>query len=159
MLRKISVAALGIVMLLSLSAAADDKPWFDMENCDFCKHLTSIPGMMEAITWENINTKTGLLSLTTIPDNLRADYMKAHEAMEETGKKWEAGETVNTCGMCDGIGELMMAGLEWDFVETTSGYASIWIGKDEASIGKIHAWADRTNDEMKKMMEHEGHNH
>ena len=166
---KIGLMVLAIALIYVASATAEDKPWFDMENCAFCKNLAAQPGLMDNITkWEHHNVKNGSISITEVNKDYLDAYKKAMDGMNAAAKKMEAGEQLPMCGMCEAYGGLMMKGVKWEEVGSDNIFVTLMYSDDLAVIEEIHSLTDRTNDEMKKMEEmkkakqmegHEGHDH
>lgn len=161
-LRKLGMGVLVLVISMFVIAGAG-KPWFDMDNCGFCKNLTAEEGLMEHITkWEHHNVKNGAVSITEVDAEWMPKYMNAMKKMEETGMKMQQGEKVSMCGMCEAYGALHMKGCQWDVVESGNTVISLMWSDNEEVVAEIHALTDRTNKEMAMMEEakkHESHDH
>jgi len=153
-----SVLTMCFATLLLLSAAgwaqdAEEKPWFDLENCGFCKHLMDDPGLLDHCTWENHNIENGMMSVTTVDKEFLPSYRAAAMKMKETSEKMEKGEMVPMCGMCTAMGSLMMKGAKWEYVETQYGDVQIMTSDNEEVVQELHAFTDKTNAELAKMEE------
>ena len=140
-----------VLLLLTSVALAGDAPWFDMKNCGFCKHLMDDPELLHHCTWENHKIDNGALIVTTVEDEFLPSFEKAMAAMEETGKKMEAGEMVPMCGMCQAMGAMFMKGAKYQSINTQHGNVALFTSDNPELITEIHAYVDRTNDEMAKM--------
>ena len=161
--------ALTILMLaLPLAAVAGvpgEGPWFDLENCDMCKNMSSEEGLMEAMTWENHLTADGMMSVTVVAPGHEESYQRAMANMQKASEKMMAGEDMNLCGFCQSYGALHMAGANFELFETAAGEVSLVSSRDPAVIEQIHAHGQRTIDEYAKMSAgekhdaHEGHGH
>jgi hypothetical protein len=149
----IVLLACTLVLWGYLMAAGES--WFDMPNCDFCKHLLTDPGLLPNSTWEHHNISNGLITITTVPDEYMDSYNKAMAAMELTGKMLEKGEPVKMCNMCKAYGELLASGAKMEHIRTVHGDVTLLTGDTPELVAKIQAWGQRNNDEMKKMMEME----
>ena len=150
----ISIVA-AVALMLALVVAAEDKPWFDMDNCDFCKHLMTDPGLMENMTWEHYSISNGLITITTVEDKYMEAYNKANAAMEEMAKKMEKGEEVKMCGSCMEYGALMQAGVKFEHLKTMHGHVTVMTSDKPELVAKIQAWGKRNMDEMEKMAQKE----
>ncbi|RME31424.1 MAG: hypothetical protein D6800_00780 [Candidatus Zixiibacteriota bacterium] len=154
------------VLLLSLVGFATagqqaEKPWFDMKNCAMCSHLTENPELMQHMTWEHHKLDNGIISVTTVDREYVDAYRAVSAEMQATADQLKAGKQLPLCGMCTAYGSLFAEGARLKRIDTERG-AIYLVTSDKPEVVKdIHAWADRTNDEMKKMMmlEHEGHQH
>lgn len=172
---RISLCVLIVSLALLVVTSADEKPWFDMENCAFCKNLKAEEGLMDNITkWEHHNVKNGTVSITVVNKEYLPAYKRAMDGMEKTSQRMEAGEQLPMCGMCEAYGAAMMKGAQWDEIQSGNTFVSIMYSSEPEVISEIHALTDRTNQEMEKMMEmekagemkkmemeegHEGHDH
>ena len=135
-----------------------DKPWFDMENCAMCKNLIAEPGLLEHSDWENHKIDNGAVIVTTVDEEYLPAMKEASKKMQAVAEKLMAGEKHYLCGMCSAYGELYMSGAKVQSVETNHGFVEIFTSDDPATVAKIHAFADKNNEEMAKMMEME-HEH
>ena len=60
---KSAILLIGLIALICSAASAGDLPWFDMEKCAFCKHITAEEGLMEHLNFEYHNHSKGLIHL------------------------------------------------------------------------------------------------
>ena len=72
-------------LLAAVLAMAGEKPWFDMENCDFCKHLMTDPHLMENMNWEQYELSNGLLVVTTVKPEYVESFEMAMKEMKNLG--------------------------------------------------------------------------
>ena len=147
--------------LVVMAGAATAGEWFDMENCAFCSKMAAKPGLMDSMHWESYNLSQGIVAITTVkPGHLDA-YRTAHKEMMAAGEKMSQGEMMKMCGSCSWLGECFMAGVQPEYVETTTGDIWIMTSDDAEMVAKLQEWAQRNTDEIKKMMKgkHEGHDH
>jgi hypothetical protein len=157
-MRKLTIVLLAAVVamiLVSVLIQADEKAWFDLENCDFCKQLTTPPDLLENMGWEHYNISNGLISVTTVNDGYMEAYLAAQARMEETGKKMQKGEPVKMCNMCMAMGKLMMKGVKMENIQTQHGDILLMTSDDPEVVKEIQAWGKRNNDEMAKMEQSE----
>lgn len=153
-MKTVMTICLATVLLLAAAGGAADteeKPWFDMVNCGFCKHLMDDPELLNHCTWEHHNVANGMVSVTTVEKDYLPSYRAAMARMEEVGKKMEQGEMVPMCGMCTAMGGLMMKGVKWENVPTQHGDVTVFTSDDPAMVAEIHAFTDKTNKELAKM--------
>jgi hypothetical protein len=147
----LSFVALWLVAAGS-SLAQDDKPFFDMVNCAFCKHLMDDPNLMPHTAWEHFKTANGMITVTTVEDDALLPAYRAMAAkMEETGKLMQTGTMLPMCGMCTEMGTLIMSGAKWEQFTTKHGDVSIMTSDNPEVVKGIHALADRIEVEMKKL--------
>jgi hypothetical protein len=132
------------------------KPWFDLQNCAMCKHLAAEEGLMDAMHWEIHKIDNGMLTVATIPENMKAKFKKAEAAMAKTAKEMESGKELPLCGFCEAYGKLMAAGVKTQEFKGEAANVSLITSDDPAVVKQIHAMADRTIKEHKAMMENKG---
>jgi hypothetical protein len=150
---KIMLAVIVMIMALFMIATAQDKPWFDMEKCAFCSQLMAEQGLMDHMPkWEHHNTKTGGMTITVVDPEFVPAYKRAMAKMEEVGMKLQQGEQVYICGYCEAYGALM---IQFDQVESDNIFVYTAYSDKPELVDEIHAYIDRTNAEMAKMMETE----
>lgn len=153
-MKKLAIGSVVVsLVLMSFSMlAAQEKPWFDMENCAFCKNLAAEEGLMDHITkWEHHNVQNGSVSISVVDQECVEAYKRAMHNMEEVSKKLQQGEMLPMCGMCEAYGELLQMGAKWDEVESDNIFVSLMYSDKPDVVARIHAMTSRTNDEMKKM--------
>ncbi len=146
-------------VLVAATAVAGDEPWFDLENCAFCQHLTADMDLFQHMTWETKETINGMIEVTTYPVEMKDRYDAFMKKMEATGQKMMAGEPLHTCGMCASYGGMMMAGAQMEMFEFEGGSLSLTTSSDPAVIAVIHKHAQTTITEYAKWMEAEAHGH
>lgn len=140
--------------LLLAPPAPAQQPWFDMQNCAFCKNITAEEGLMDHITmWDHHNTANGMVTITTIAPEYVDAYKRAMANMEKTGEAMKQGKMLPMCGMCQSMGMLMQQGAKYETVESGNVFVSMMYSDNPEVIQKIHEWTDHTNAEMKKMEE------
>jgi hypothetical protein len=142
-----------LIVFFSMLWAGDERPWFDLENCEFCKHLMKDPELLNNSDWEHHKIDNGLVTVTTVRDEYMPSFLEAMEHMQETADRLMKGEQVYMCGMCEAMGALMMKGVKWDMVQTNHGSIDIMTSDDPELVKEIHAFADKTEAEMAKMMQ------
>ena len=142
---------LAMVVAVAAFVVAEDKPWFDLENCSMCKGMMAQEGLMENMTWDHYLTKNGMMSVTTIADGYREKYDASHKTMMETVVKMKAGEEMYLCGFCTRHGELAQAGVNKEHFSTKAGDVSLMTSSDKKIVEEIHAFAQKTIDELAKM--------
>lgn len=154
------------------SAGAGDTPWFDLENCAFCKNLMQDPELMDHMSWETHEISNGAMIITTVDPGYEASYEKACAAMEGLGEKMMSGEvnpmSVKVCGHCRTWGQLMMAGVKTEVVKGDQAEVTLMTGDTPELVAQIHEYAERNEEEMARMAEaetagedphHHGHDH
>jgi hypothetical protein len=143
-----------LAVFVSLTAwlnAAEEKPWFDMKNCDFCKNFLKDPQLLENMTWELHDISNGVLSLTVVTPEPRYEhaYQEAMQAMEDLAAEMAKGKTdVKMCGSCEFYGKLMMSGARFEHVHTCAGDVMLITSDKPEVLSMIREYADRTRKAM-----------
>jgi hypothetical protein len=154
MTRRIIMLSLAILVVAGI-AAAGDKPWFDMD-CSMCKNLYGVEGLMENMSWEQLDISNGVLSVTLVEEDYLPAYRKAHMGMQETGMKLQKGEMLPVCGSCTAFGACMTKGVNQEYVETMHGDVWIVTSDNDEVVAELKAWAKRNREEMAKMKPEKG---
>jgi hypothetical protein len=157
------VAAIAVVNADEPATKAEE-PWFDMENCSFCKNLLT-DGLIDHLGWSNHVISTGMMSVTTIEPGWEDNFEACMAKMEEAGQKLMAGEQLPMCNYCQSYGMIYASGkASFEEIETDAGHISLTTSTDPETIAMIQTHAQKTIDAFNKMMEaeaakHEGHEH
>jgi hypothetical protein len=153
--------AAGVLLLAAAVFVAADQEgapgevaWFDLENCDFCKHLTKDPQLMQNMKWEHHDIANGAVTITVVKPEFRKSYMEAGTAMEALAKKMETGAVnpadVKMCGSCQGYGKLMMMGAKIEYVKSELADLVLMTSDKPEVVKEIKAYSQRNRDEMVK---------
>jgi hypothetical protein len=147
---------LGIMLIAGSALAEEEKPWFDLENCAFCKNLSAEEGLLDNFPkWEHYNIHNGMLTLSVVEKEYIPAFKNAIANMNKVVKQLEAGENVHLCGMCESFGSLMMAGVKIEEIESENIFVSMMTSDNPEVVEQIHQHTDRTNDEYAKWLEAE----
>jgi hypothetical protein len=139
------------VLLLVLSAAAQEKPWIDMENCAFCKCLTEDPHLLENMSWEYHDIDNGLMIVTAVAPEFKESYLKAQKAMEALAMQMASGKTdIKTCGHCDYFGHLMAVGAHFENIQSKVGHIMLITSEKPEVLDMIREFARRNREELAK---------
>ena len=127
-------------MAVAIAAAvwAEDKPWFDLEKCGFCRQIGAQPGLVDHMKSEYFDLRNGMLSVTHIDNDYVPAYKKALEGMRPVVKDLQAGKPVYTCRHCTELGALYMAGVATDEVESGENIYVVYSSSDSTLIARIH---------------------
>ncbi len=150
MSKKIVLLSSAIILVFSL-AFAGDAAWFDMTKCAMCKGMMEKPGLMESMSWEQVNIPDGIVCLTTVAGGHLKDYRAAHAQMMDLSARLQKGEQLPLCGSCSAMGAIMMKGVKENYAETAQG--DVWIVTSDKPevVAELQGWAKHNNDEMTKM--------
>jgi hypothetical protein len=161
MTRKTILAAGLILLGAAVFVAADqatppgDVPWFDLENCAFCKFLTKDPQLMHNMKWDTRDLTNGAAVITVVKPEFRKSYMEANKGMEALAKKMETGEVnpmeVPMCGSCQHYGKLMEMGAKFESVQSDLADLVLITSDKPEVVTEIKTYAQRNRDEMAKM--------
>ena len=135
--------------------AQSDAPWFDMQNCDFCKNLVKDEKLMENMIWEHHDISNGIVTITTVNPDYKPAYMEAMEAMMQLGTDLETGKCniadVKMCNYCKNYGMLMEAGAKFDYVMGQGADLTIITSDNPETIEKIKKFGERNRMELAKL--------
>lgn len=150
-MRRLSILAIFVAILVTAAMAGDEQPWFDLKNCAFCKNLTIDPQLMNHMKWEHYNISNGSITITQVEPQYQESYLKAQQAMQKVAEDLAQGKSVKLCGHCQAYGGLMMAGAKVEYVKSSVGDLELMTSNDPDLIKKIHAFTDRNQEELAKM--------
>jgi hypothetical protein len=134
---------------------AVETPWFDMENCSFCKHLLKDPKLLDNMTWEHLDISNGLLCITTVKPEYKKSYDEAMQAMMDLGQKLEKGEVdwkdIKMCGSCQHWGMLEKMGAKFEHIQGKTADITLITSDNPEVVKKIKEYGRRNREEMAKM--------
>ncbi len=147
--------SLMLVVAFVVAAAAflvaEEKPWLDMANCDFCKPWMET-GLMKEMSHEQLPIANGVLCISSVPEKRLAEYKKTSALMNEIGQKAAKGEPVKMCGSCAAMGSFFTRGAKMEEVWTKTGSVMLLTSSDPALVTEMHNWAKKNDEEFAKMM-------
>lgn len=153
---KKAIGTLALVLVVGMAwvyaGEETDAPWFDMENCSMCKNYSS-DGLMDHMSWESYNISNGFISVSTVEADFMEKFREALVNGKALGEKMMAGEEVALCNACTAYGSFITKGAMQEQVETSVGSVGIVTSDDPEVVKEMHAWVERTSDEMAKMHE------
>jgi hypothetical protein len=155
MTRKLIALSLAALFVAGF-AAAGDKAWFGGD-CAMCANMMSDEALMKNMKWEQYDITAGFVAITTVKGDYIDNYRTAHEGMNKTTMKLQAGEALELCGSCTHLGMCMMKGVSQEYVETSSGDVWIVTSDDPVVVAELHTWVKKNKEEMAKS--HQGHEH
>ncbi len=152
MKHRLLVTAVAIMAIAMVAVAvAQEKPWYDMKNCEFCKPWLT-PEMMKNCTWDQREVSNGVMTLCFFPESFRESYKKASAQMGALSKRAATGEKIPICGSCEAMGSFFMRGAKMEEVPTKSGVVQLLTASDSSLVADMHKWAKRNAEEQKKML-------
>ena len=145
-MKAIVSGALAIVVfaLVFSPAIAQDKPWFDVKNCDFCKQFGKDPELLKNMIWEYHDISNGLMIITAVKPELKASYLAAQEGMEKVAQEMAQGkQDVKMCEHCRTYGALMMTGVKFEHVPAGVGDIMLITSEKPELLAQIRDFAAR----------------
>ena len=151
-----AVFCVGLLVAVGMSIGDEGKSWFDIHNCGMCKNMAAEEGLMDNLNWETHKISNGMVTITTIGTGYQEKFERATKNMQATAQKMMAGEEVHLCGFCTSYGNLMMAGVSSDIVESEVGVIQLITSNDEAVVKQIHDHAQHTIDAYEQWLAEKG---
>jgi len=155
------VLAIGVVVgaFAEEGTKASETPWFDMENCAFCKHLLNDPKLLDNMIWEHHDISNGLLCITTVKPEFQKSYLEAMSAMMDLGQKLDKGEVdvknLKLCGSCQHWGMLEEMGVKFEHIQGKTADIMLMTSDKPEVVKKIKEYGQRSREELAKMEEAE----
>lgn len=166
MKRTLLLTGMALLCLGAFAIAGDDKPWFDMANCEMCSMWSSVPELMQNMEWEQHKISDGMLSISEVEDEYLEAYRNANRKANELGKKLMSGYQAEMCGSCMAMGSCLAHGASMEQIETKDGMIMLLTADKPEVVAEIHTLVDRNKEEMAKLMQggmhddaHQGHGH
>lgn len=153
----LTLAALMVIAITALTTAEEkkmaEKPWYDMQNCVFCKELTAQTGLMEHMKHDYHNVSTGTISVLQVDASHMDAFKKAMAGMQAVAGQMNPTKMPYMCQHCEKMGGLMMnSKIKIDQIETNFGSLTVYSTQDSETMAMLHEFATRSNEEGKKMM-------
>jgi len=151
-MKKPMYLAIALAVLLCV-AIAQEKPWFDLKNCEFCKQLDAQPGLIKHMSTEYHNIDGGYLQITQIDKEYQDAFKKAQTAMEKVVADMQStGKIPPMCQHCSTYGAFLMTGVHNQYIHSAFGEIVMMTSPDTAMVTKLQAFAARTAQETEKLM-------
>jgi len=153
-MKAIVSGALAIVVLVLVfsPAMAQDKPWFDTKNCDFCKQFANDPQLLENMIWEYHDISNGLMIITAVKPEFKASYLAAQEGMQKVAQEMAQGKQgIQMCEHCRTYGALMMSGVKFEHVPAGVGDIMLMTSEKPELLAQIKDFAARSREGQAKM--------
>ena len=151
-----AVFCLCLVVAVGTSIGDEGKAWFDIQNCGMCKNFSAEEGLMDNVDWETYKISNGMLTITKIGAGYEEKFQNAAKNAQATAMKLQAGEQMHLCGFCTSYGNLMMAGVSNEEVESEVGIIQLMTSNDEAVVKQIHEHAHHTIDAYEQWLVEKG---
>jgi hypothetical protein len=153
---RFSALFMGLLIFAFSAVSAQDKPaaekpWFDMVNCSFCKHLVKDTMLLKNMTWNHYDISNGLLAVTTVKPEYKAAYLEAMKAMEQVGQDMMSGKIqAQMCGHCENYGKLMMSGAHMEYIPAKEGDIVLMTSDKPEIVTQLKAFAQKNREELAK---------
>jgi hypothetical protein len=144
---------LAVALMCTAVLAGDEKPWFDLETCAYCKNFNLGEGnyIVDHMKGNYHTMPNGFLAIMTIEDDYKDEFAKAGEGMKKVGEDMaKTGVVPQMCGHCTTYGELMMAGAASQEFNSDVAMAYMMTSDNPEVVKKLHAFAQKNNEEMTK---------
>jgi len=148
---KSAIVLMAMAFIIAGIASGQEKPWFDMHNCDLCKPFMEDPNLMPNMEMEDYEISNGIVTVTNVKEELLPSYRAAHGKMMANLDRIAKGDTLQLCGLCTAIGGLMERGAKYEYIETKHGDLSIMTAQDSVLIADVKAIVAKNKEEMMKM--------
>ena len=132
--------------LIGLSPAQEPGEWSNFDKCQICKPMMEIEGLMECMKCEMKPLENGLISVTSVPNEMKPALEKANKEMERVIAKVTSGEKMDMCGYCKSMGTLHMAGAKIQKFHTDIADIMIVTSDDQKVVKLIHEHLERANE-------------
>jgi hypothetical protein len=139
------------LFVLSAAVIGVEKPWIDMQNCDFCKVFTAEKGLMEHTQMEFHPVANGVAQMTWVDKEYKEAFGRAMSSCMAMSEAMKKGEKHTVCQFCETRGSLMQAGCKMDNFTSRDAMVTVFSSTDPAMVTKMHDWAKKTNEAMAKM--------
>ncbi len=150
---KILFLVLAVALVCTAVSADDEKPWFDLKACAYCKAFDMGNGeyVVDHLKGHYHTLPNGFLSIITIEEEYKDDFAKSHEVMMKVGEDLaKTGTAPQLCGHCSAYGELMMSGAQSQEFNSDVAMAYMMTSDNPEVVKKLHAFAEKNNAEMAK---------
>jgi len=137
--------------VITLTAAAADEPWFDLEKCGFCKEIAKQPGLVEHMKTEYHDTKTGIISVSYIDKDYEGAFAKAQTGIRQVVADKMAGKPVVACKHCAAIGDFYGMGIMPESIKSEKCLIVIYSSSDSSVVTKLQDFGKKTNEAIAEM--------
>lgn len=144
---------LALTLICLASWAGDEKPWFDLETCAFCKNFNLGDGnyIVDHMKGHYHTMPNGFLCIMTIEEDYQDELAKAGEGMKKVIEDMlKTGTLPQMCGHCTAYGELLQSGAVEQQFNSDVAMAYMMTSHNPEVVKKLHAFADKNNVELAK---------
>ena len=132
-------------VLIFAVALAQEKPWFDPQNCAFCKQFAAEPGLLDHMTSEYHNLPDGMLSVTHIDKDYEDAFKRAQVGVGKVIREMQTtGKVPYMCPHCAMLGEFTMKGVKQEQANTSFGIVVLYQSGDSTTVAKLQDFGKRS---------------
>jgi hypothetical protein len=150
MKKLITLTAICCLALFAVAIGVE-KPWFDMQNCDFCKVFTAEKGLMEHTQMEFHPIANGVAQMTWVAPEYKEACTRAQANAMKLAEAIQKGEKHTVCQFCENLGSFMQGGCKKDEFTSRDATVTVFSSTDPTMVTKMHDWAKKTTEAMAKM--------
>lgn len=150
--RRVILLSICLVLIGVVAMATDPEPWFDLQNCAFCKEIAAQPGLAEQFNHEYHMLHNGMMSITHVGNDFKDAFAKAQQGMQGVIKDMQAGKEVKMCRHCSTLGSLYQMGVMPDQITRGEDIIVVYTSSDTATVRKIQEFGKNSADAMTAMM-------
>jgi hypothetical protein len=150
-MRKIITLVVSALLVLFATAVGEEKPWFDMEKCEFCKAFAAEKGLFEHMATEYHVVSNGAVSVTHLGPEFKEAFGRAQAQVVKVVQGMQKGVMPVMCTHCETMGTLFQAGCKQEAVTSRDCIIMIYSSTDTAMIAKIQDFGRKSADALAKM--------
>jgi hypothetical protein len=154
--RRTLIVSIGIVLIGAFAMATDPEPWFDMQNCAFCKEIAAQPGLADQFHHEYHMLHNGMMSITHVGKDFKDAFAKAQQGMQAVIKDMQSGKEVKMCRHCSTLGSLYQLGVMPDQIMRGEDIIVVYTSSDTAAVRKIQEFGKNSADAVAAMEKEKG---
>jgi len=146
----ITLTALGLLVLFA-TAVGEEKPWFDLEKCEFCKAFAAEKGLFEHMATEYHVISNGVVSVTHLGPEFKEAFGRAQAKVGKVVQGMQKGVMPVMCTHCETMGTLFQAGCKQEMVNSRDCIIFVYSSTDSALIAKIQDFGQKSAEALEKM--------
>lgn len=149
--RRVIILSICVVLIGALAMATDPEPWFDLQNCAFCKQIGAQPGLAEQFNHEYHMLHNGVMSITHVGKEYKDAFAKAQLGMKDVIKEMQAGKEVKMCRHCSTLGSFYQLGVMPDQITRGEDIIVVYTSADTATVRKLQEFGKNSADAVAAM--------
>lgn len=149
--RRMILLTVCVVLVGVVAMATDPGPWFDTQNCEFCKRFAAQPGLLEHMNHQYFNLHNGLFSVSHIDHDYQPAFAKAQESLKDVIKELQAGKQVAMCRHCSTLGSFYGMGVMPDEFKSGDDIYVVYTSTDTAIVRQLQEFGKNSADALAAM--------